>query len=29
MTSLNPTLTVGRQIAEVLLWHDLCGSGRR
>ncbi len=25
MTSLNPTITVGRQIAEVMLWHDMCG----
>jgi peptide/nickel transport system ATP-binding protein len=25
MTSLNPTIPVGRQIAEVLLWHNACG----
>jgi oligopeptide/dipeptide ABC transporter ATP-binding protein len=24
MTSLNPTLTIGRQIMEPLLWHNVC-----
>lgn len=25
MSSLNPSMTIGRQIAEVMLWHDMCG----